>query len=78
MLLKSLNRETISISQSKAKEQHGQVTEVSSAVHEWLNHEWMSTYDVDNKPFDQTTFPHIVPEGHFILKSNYFLMSINC
>ena len=67
ILLNSLNREARCDSQSKAKEQHGKV-KISSANHEWLNHEWMLTYDVDVQPFNEATFPLLAPEGEFSMK----------
>ena len=32
-----------------------------------LNHEWVQTFNVDVDPFDETTFPFILPEEEFIL-----------
>ena len=48
----------------------------SSMIRNWLNHEWMQTWNVDVKPFHEKT--HSIPTGEFILKSNYSLISMNC
>ena len=74
IVLNSSYKETKSIYPYKMIAQYGQVTDISSMVWKWLNHEWMQTWDVNVVPFNETTIPHIVPEGEFILKSNYSLI----
>ena len=66
------------MSEQKITTHYSQHTEISSAFQKWLSHQWKKTDDADVDPFDETTFPCIMPESELILKSNYYLISVNC
>ena len=76
MLMNSSCKDTRQKSVLRIVTNLSQHNEFTSAVRKWLNHEWKETFDVD--PFDEITFPFIVPAGELILTSNGSLISINC